>query len=125
MVQKAGAWILFGAARDIDLWTVRLRRGLAVEERWRCTADDPERAAGIITPGPRAGENLPLPVAIYRRGAVSPVANGTRLARDDEVLFLLFKERLEEARAWLRECGFDQTTPAGANGARDHVLEGR
>jgi NhaP-type Na+/H+ or K+/H+ antiporter len=105
MIQAVGGRVLFGAQRDTDLWAVRVRRRLAVPERWRREAEEetqPEEEAAFEEAA------AVLPLALYRDDGVELIDEATRMRKGDEVLFLVFAERREEAEAALRTGGWVQ-----------------
>jgi hypothetical protein len=102
-----GARVLFGAARDLELWSVRFRRGSASTEAWRVnvkpkkTEDEEHKGPTLTTP-----ESLLLPL-LHRRGSkITPVSGGTTLAEGDVVQFAVLDEKQREARTWLLARGF-------------------
>jgi len=105
-----GARVLFGAPRDIELWAVRFRRGIASTEAWKLTVK-PKKAAAAEgeedkTPTFATPESLLLPLLHQRGNKLTPVSGRTTLAEGDVVHFAVLDERREEAEAWLRERGF-------------------
>jgi NhaP-type Na+/H+ or K+/H+ antiporter len=105
IILKSGAEVLFGMPRDLDMWSVRLRRGNAVLETWRLEGksqkSDPEagRAAGPFG-FPR---KWLLPMVMQRSSAVFPVSTGRDIRKNDVVHFAVFAEEREQAHVWLRE----------------------
>ena len=101
--------MVFGGPRDVDLWDLRLRRGLAVMEAWRAGPDVTLTASEL----PREMDNLLLPLVRHRAQAMGPVDSSMTFAADDEVEWLVFAERAEEARQWLADAGWQPPAPAG------------
>jgi NhaP-type Na+/H+ or K+/H+ antiporter len=107
-----GALVLFGGARDIELWAVRFRRGLALTEAWKVsvkpkkTKDEEYKGPTLTTP-----ESLLLPLLHRRGNKLAPVSGQTALAEGDLVQFAILDEKGDEARAWLRERGFAFVEP--------------
>jgi NhaP-type Na+/H+ or K+/H+ antiporter len=109
-VTARGAGVLFGRPRDLDLWMVRLRRGLAKIERWRLTIK-PEGEAG----GLDFTEQLVLPLVLHSGTKTHPVRDGPKPRKGDEIDFALFAEQSDRARAELAGRGWQPTT----SGTRD------
>lgn len=105
MVKDAEVHVLFGAARSVDLWSVRLRRSLATLERWKLDASPPDD--GHLNPrSPETFERALLPLAVHRGRRTVPVDGETRFVKNDELSLLIFEERGEETRAQLVEMGW-------------------
>lgn len=106
VVAKAGADLLFGSPRDLDMWAVRLRRELVIREVWVADRsqkrDEPDGPEGIFD----VPETLVLPLVITRGNAVYPVSRRNEIRKDDEADVLVFSEQADKARAWLRERGW-------------------
>ncbi len=110
IVREVGGNVLFGRPRDLELWALRLRRGLATVEPWVAGADvgtakaegDNDKRSGPF----RMPENLLLPLIIHSGDKTRPVAGDRPFKNKDVVHFAIFKEQLDEARAWLREQGW-------------------
>jgi len=98
MVHKLGAAVLFGRARHLDLWALRLERGLARTESWR--ADAP------AAPGELIEQEGLLPLLVGRAPARVPVDGATRVKKGDELVVAVFEEKRQEAEAWLEGAGW-------------------
>ncbi len=100
--------MLFGTPRDVALWDLRLRRGIAEVEAWRFAADSELGARDL--PRDTHGRMLPL---VRRRGqTLLPVDERTRFAADDVVHWLLLSEHVADSRAWLAEGGWEPAESA-------------
>ncbi len=112
MVHRIGGRVLFGVQQDLDLWSVRLARGTAAVERWRCDAKpdgtdaDAEETEGLL---PKTLQNAMLPLAVHRGGRAFPADERTELKKGDEISVVVFEEHREDAAAWLAARG---CTPA-------------
>lgn len=102
MVRARGAEILFREPQDLELWSVRLRRGTAVEVRAVC--DAPLSGVDPWTP-PAELQQAMLPLVVKRSASVLPVTDATTVKAGDEVVWLVLDEREAEARAWLGAAG--------------------
>jgi hypothetical protein len=105
IVRQAGGTLLFGIPRDLELWALRLRRGMAPIEIWRYgepPASGVQRAADPFdTP-----KTLCLPLVVWRGERVFPANRADGLVEGDVVHFAVFREHGAQARAWLRENGW-------------------
>jgi hypothetical protein len=115
MVKKAGGRVLFGVGRDLELWALRLRRGLAPIESWRFAGGE----ASPSSPGLRTPENLLLPLLMSRKGRIRPVHDASDLRPRDVVRFAVFAERAEESRRWLEEAGWEAAETPAPEGAEE------
>jgi NhaP-type Na+/H+ or K+/H+ antiporter len=108
MIQDRHALLLFGAPRDLELWSLRLRRGTAkVELRRAGTGSSPPPAAADAVHGD-APSGVLLRLALTRRGKVTPVSDAdSPVAGKDELLHVaVFEQRREEAEAWFERNGW-------------------
>jgi hypothetical protein len=111
MVHEAGASILFGEEVDLELWSVRVRRGMTDIQLWtrkqQDNADQGEEKQQTedrkhITP-PREMRSHLLPLAVRRGEDVKPFDDQSGIRADDEVLWLVLSDRSEAAGRWLAE----------------------
>lgn len=118
MVYQAGAQVIFGYPRDVDLWSVRIRRGQTRLERWqvRKTADDADKKTETASGDPFLSDNSGVPLAVRRNGRHLPVGSSTRFRDGDEVAYLLFEAWTEKAHAQLAAMGWERIA-AGDDGA--------
>jgi hypothetical protein len=102
-VAARGAQVLFGKPRDLDLWILRLRRGLAAPERWKLERK-PRDGDGMSSLD--FTRQLVLPLILHRGSRVWPIGEGSPPREGDQVDFVLFTEQLEKARAELHGRGW-------------------
>lgn len=105
MVQQAGARVLFGEPRLIDLWTLRLERGLARVERWQRTAES--ESDDVEIQEMRAMHKAMLPLAVLHGRRIAPIDATTTFKKDDALYIVLFDERREAGVDWLRSKGWE------------------
>ena len=98
MVHEEGGSVLFGDEIDVELWNVRIRRGTAALEIWRRESAD--------CPEPPDMSNLAVPFVRQLKGRREPVHDGAALGKGAEVHWLVNRDRLDEAHAKLRGCGW-------------------
>jgi NhaP-type Na+/H+ or K+/H+ antiporter len=105
---EAGAHLLFGNETDPELWSVRIRRGLAAVETWQRGDDLP--GTGSALPPEALSWLLPL-FRLDGDDRLDLIDEESRLGKGVRVLWLVHTERLDEAHAWLAANGW---TPAPA-----------
>jgi hypothetical protein len=119
MVRKAGAKVLFGKPVDLELWDVRLRRGVAAVERWQYENPDVRQMSDGETgekpsDAKDSGRNefpdpLMLPL-VHRRGErASPVDDRTAFKQGDRLDLAVLQEKREESAQWLTRRGWSFT----------------
>ncbi len=112
-VREAGGSVLFGEKTDVELWSVRVRRGIAAVEVLRCEIEEDvseENGQGKIHL-PKEMLNTILPLARRRGDSLTLIDDSTRVRTGDEVFWLIFSERSDEARAWLEAHGWRSSAP--------------
>ncbi|MFQ5876672.1 MAG: cation:proton antiporter [Acidobacteriota bacterium] len=100
MVLEAGAAILFGEPRNLELWTLWLERRQAAVECWRLAGKDAPDTQTRQMHEELASTMLPL--AVRRGGKVLPMDHETTFRADDELVALVLQERRPEVAEWLR-----------------------
>jgi len=114
MVHALGGRVLFGRRRDVELWSVRLRRGKALLVRCsqaRELQDDAAAAAALQDP---AADALVIPLVVHRGGGTQPADDATRIRRGDSVTFVVNGERRTDADDWLDQHGWVAEAAADA-----------
>lgn len=100
---KAGAGLLFGNETDVELWNVRVRRGLSLLRTY-LREDD---TAGQDVSLAREALTFLLPLFLVdAQGGLAIIDEKTRLGKGVTVIWLLLAERREEADTWLRQRGW-------------------
>jgi NhaP-type Na+/H+ or K+/H+ antiporter len=108
-LEAAGARLLFGNETDPELWSVRVRRGLAEVQAWRCI--DAATGGGVAMPNEVAPLLLPL-FRIGGKGRLKLIDGGTVYGSDEVVLWLVHTERADAAAAWLEQQGWRREVAA-------------
>lgn len=109
LLTKAGAVVLFGGPRDLELWSLRLRRELARIERWRLDPKPEETQSegqGAAKAALQTPENLLLPLVVTRGSRTFPANAADGVRKGDRVRFAVFNEGREQAQDWLHERGW-------------------
>jgi len=112
MIRGAHGHLMFDALRDLELWSMRLRRGTARVETRRGSAPGAQPDAADAA-GDEEPPGVLLRLAVVRRSTVTPVSDADPpVPRKDDVLHVaVFEERCEEAEAWLERNGWTRETP--------------
>ncbi len=120
-VQRAHGRVLLGMPRDLELWSLRMRRKLACLEVWRKDSEPPvtddnaqEEPEFFQTP-----KSLLLPLAVKRGDKIAPVHSGQPSKTGDEVTFTVFEGHRAEARERLEQQGWEAV---GATAQASEVL---
>jgi NhaP-type Na+/H+ or K+/H+ antiporter len=112
MVHQTGSQVMFGSPRDIDFWSVSIRKGLVNLERWQVqetsvhTEKEMENAPG----DPFLSDNLGVPLAVRRNGRQFPVGDSTRFRNGDEVSYIVLVEHAEKVHEQLKAMGWQRIT---------------
>lgn len=112
MVHQAGSQVLFGSSRDVDFWSVRIRKGMVSLERWQVqgptmeTKKETENGSG----DPFLKDNSGIPLAVRRNGRQFPVGDSTQFSNGDEVAYLISVEQTEKAHGQLQSLGWQKIT---------------
>jgi NhaP-type Na+/H+ or K+/H+ antiporter len=104
MVHEAGAGLLFGGAADLELWSVRIRRGLSAVELWNSPDEGAEGPPSSWIP--QELQQVLLPLLVLRAGVPLLVVDQLKLRPGDGVYWLIFQERAEQARQRLGQLGW-------------------
>ena len=103
MIRGDEARVLFGRARDLELWSLRFRRETAVLESWI----PPQEKGAAAAAYEALSENLVLPMVVERKGKRFPVSGKHKPKPEDRVWMALFKDQLDQAREELKKQGFE------------------
>jgi hypothetical protein len=110
MIREGHAHLMFDAPRDLELWSLRLRRGTARVETRRA---NPEGALPAQADAARrdAPSGVLLRLAVINRGKMTPVSDDDPPApqKEDVLHVAVFEERRAEAEAWLQRNGWGPT----------------
>ena len=120
MVHHAGAGVLFAEPRNLDLWMVRLERGVGRHERWfRKKAGDRNAIEEIGNP-PDA-DSVMLPLAVVRGKTVRPFTADLAFKRRDQLRVIINNDRRDEAEAWLTQMGWEPWRDKEERGAAEPI----
>ncbi|MCH7948018.1 MAG: sodium:proton antiporter [candidate division Zixibacteria bacterium] len=108
MIKQAGASILFGVHCDLDLWSVRIRRGLTTVTTWQLTENnDNSEASDKNNAEFETQGHFLMALSLTRADKIMPFDNSIALRKDDILHFLMFSEKKEEAANWLIHNGWE------------------
>jgi hypothetical protein len=103
---------MFGSQRDVDLWSVRIRKGMVKLERWQAQgkALDKEEEINNASGDPFLKDNSGIPLVVRRNGRQFPVGDSTQFRNEDEVAYLVSIEETEKAHEHLQTLGWQRIT---------------
>jgi hypothetical protein len=103
-VHEAGASVLFGRSRRLDVWNQRFDEGTVQAERWTRALPQPPAAS---QEEPLLRTEALLIIAVRRRGRLRPFDDETTLGAKEEVVIAMAEDRRAEAEALLAEHGWE------------------
>jgi NhaP-type Na+/H+ or K+/H+ antiporter len=111
MVNKTGSGVLFGGEIDVELWSIRIRRDIAISERWQWkepedSGEKSDEPAPAPTGIPKELKNMMLPVAVRRDESTDLFDHRSKIRDGDVMTWLVLAEREESAHEWLRANGW-------------------
>jgi NhaP-type Na+/H+ and K+/H+ antiporter len=112
MVHETGSQVLFGGSRDVNFWSVCIRKGLVNLERWQVqgTKMNTERDMETAPGDPFLNDNSGIPLTVRRNGRQFPVEDSTRFRNGDEVAYMVLVEHAEKAHEQLQAMGWQRIT---------------
>jgi NhaP-type Na+/H+ or K+/H+ antiporter len=112
MVHETGSQVLFGGARDVDFWSVCIRKGLVNLERWQVqeTNMHTEKNSETEPVDPFLDDKSGIPLVVRRNGRQFPVGDSTRFRNGDEVAYLVLVEHAEKVHEQLQAMGWQRIT---------------
>ncbi|MBN2321207.1 MAG: cation:proton antiporter [Acidobacteria bacterium] len=110
IIRESRATVLFGLRTDVDLWSLRLRRQIASESRWRFNSDK-EQTFSEAMDLPKNLTNAFVPIAVKQGKKVAPVEDSISFQNGDELTLVVFHEKRNEVNAWLVEQGWEPIRP--------------
>jgi hypothetical protein len=110
MVHQTGSQVMFGSPRDIDFWSVCIRKGLVNLERWQVQETSVHTEKENTSGDPFLSDNLGIPLAVRRNGRQFPVGDSTRFRNGDEVAYIVLVEHAEKVHERLNAMGWQRIT---------------
>ena len=106
MVDEAGSKVLFAEPRNLDLWMVRIERGVGRLQRWY-RKKPTDRTAIEEIGSPPDPDSVMLPLAVVRGATILPFVADLNFKKSDQLHVVINSERLDEAEAWLYQMGWE------------------
>jgi NhaP-type Na+/H+ or K+/H+ antiporter len=104
-VTEARMHLLFGTETDPELWSVRIRRGLAGVENWRLV--NPEPGTELKLDGDALSLLLPL-FKVGKKNDLTLIDEETRCEAGMVVAWMFVTEHSADAAAWLEQRGWSR-----------------
>ncbi len=106
IARSRGASVLFGVPRDINMWSVRMRRGGAGLESWRLD-EKPWSSGDADEPGPfDFPRSLILPLVVQRGNTAHEVFDDREFRKGDVLHLALDLAQRDQAHDWLVDRGW-------------------
>ncbi|MBC8322230.1 MAG: cation:proton antiporter [Candidatus Marinimicrobia bacterium] len=107
MVTEVGSNIPFGRARDLEKWSVWIRRNQVESISLNCLSDDEIKAEDVFG---KDTEGVIIPLTSKRNTKVVPLGHLTELKKDDEITCLVHSKKLDQFNTWLENSVFSENT---------------
>jgi NhaP-type Na+/H+ or K+/H+ antiporter len=105
MVEEAGAQTAFGRRVDVELWSVRIRRGQVLLQQWEYAALPAEDKAADAS-NPFVVDTITVAILIRRNERLEPVGHGTACKAGDRGFFLVYEPEQKSVQDMLSEKGW-------------------
>jgi NhaP-type Na+/H+ or K+/H+ antiporter len=110
MVHDAGARMLFGRPRDVNLWSVRMRRKTAIIQYWTLANEPVDGKTGDTEEAPSLiglnSDGLYVALIVNRAGSIQPIIEKNRFRKGDTVALVINVERQKDAESYLQKLGW-------------------
>lgn len=112
MVTQAKGLLIFGGPIDYDLWSHRIRRGVAESHKFQLESDEYQFSSDPKNPFFGPAVDMMIPFTHRRKGTpVAPVVEGLKLKKGDVLEVIIYRDAEEQSRVWLGETGFKAWIP--------------
>ncbi|MBD3297740.1 MAG: hypothetical protein GF341_03715, partial [candidate division Zixibacteria bacterium] len=105
MVHDANALVLFGHEHDPAIWSYRVRNQTAIVEQWTLTRSTDDSTASSTAANGLVGTSY-LPAVVQRGKALSIVDETTTFREDDEVTYIIHRDKYDAVAKQLRGYGW-------------------
>lgn len=105
MLHRSGIHLIFGAPIDVEIWDRRFNSNQVYLQQWQSRSNPPRHADGCHLMTGYPGSGL-IAAAMRREKRLSPVADGTRFKKGDDVYFFVFEPEIDAAREFLKRTGW-------------------
>ncbi len=112
MVEEMGGVIPFARARDLEKWSVWIRRKQVKAVNLICESEDEvfaEKAFDMETIG------IIIPITFSRNSEIQPLGHLTKLKRKDQISCLVHFRKMEQFEKWLGQSIFKQNVKKNDN----------
>ncbi len=105
MVAEIGSNIPFGRARDLEKWSVWIRRNQVESITLKCISDDEIIAEDVFG---EDTEGIIIPLTSKRNTKVVPLGHLTELKKHDEIKCLVYSQKMDQFNIWLEKSVFSE-----------------
>jgi NhaP-type Na+/H+ or K+/H+ antiporter len=103
MVAKVGGNIPFVRARDLEKWSVWIRRNQVQTLIIKCNSEEDVKADNVLG---KETEGVLIPLTSTRKRRVVPLGHLTEIQKDDEITCLVHTKKIDQFEAWLSNSVF-------------------
>ncbi|MDX1764615.1 MAG: sodium:proton antiporter [bacterium] len=114
MVEDAGAHVLFGTPRRLELWSLRLERNQAAVMEWELT-EEQEDEQNVLAHEKEDSRHLFLPLMVNRGKKALLLDETVELQEGDRLMALVFLREMPKVEQWFVEHGWQKVEKEGAD----------
>jgi hypothetical protein len=114
MLHETDAQVAFGKTLDIDLWNRRFDAGQVYLQVWQPAKQPPAEIGAESLVSEYTGNGL-IAAVVRRNDKLSPVGDGLRIKKTDQVYFFVFEADLETAARFLDQKGWRRIDSFGSD----------
>jgi hypothetical protein len=107
MVAEVGGNIPFSRARDLEKWSVWIRRDQVETISLICQSEDVVSADNVFG---KETEGIVIPLTSTRSTKTIPLGHLTELKKDDEITCLVYSQKMDQFNTWLEKSVFSENT---------------
>ncbi|MDP6230472.1 MAG: cation:proton antiporter [Candidatus Marinimicrobia bacterium] len=107
MVAEVGGNIPFSRARDLEKWSVWIRRDQVETISLICQSEDVVSADNVFG---KETEGIVIPLTSTRSTKTIPLGHLTELKKDDEITCLVYSQKMDQFNTWLEKSVFSEKT---------------
>ena len=107
MVAEVGGNIPFSRARDLEKWSVWIRRDQVETISLICQSEDEVSAGDAFG---KETEGVLIPLTSTRSTKTIPLGHLTVLKKDDEITCLVYSQKMDQFNTWLEKSVFSEKT---------------
>jgi NhaP-type Na+/H+ or K+/H+ antiporter len=114
MLHETDAQVAFGKTLDVDLWNRRFDAGQVYLQVWQPAKQPPAEIGAESLVSEYTGNGL-IAAVVRRNDKLSPVGDGLRIKKTDQVFFFVFEADLETAGEFLDQNGWRRIDSFGSD----------